>query len=213
MIQNNFTVCGSCRSVMDVRVDVEDPDHENLEKAVRFAYCSTCKRGHKLPRGDLAPNPVFCAICSYQAVTVTKSDGKTHTICPQCFKCVTHSLHAHCTALHYTALHHTIRCSLTSPVPFIMTMYIISSCVLFVSFILTGTRRGCRTAMTRARTSGERSHHVFILLLLLLLLPLLLLLLLLLLHLLSFFQSFPPRILHLHNLQNNLILPFFTLCL
>jgi putative hemolysin len=93
VIQNNFTVCGSCRSVMDIRVDVDDPDHENLEKAVRFAYCSTCKRGHKLPRGVLAPNPVFCAICSYQAVTVTKPDGKTHAICPQCFKCVTHSLH------------------------------------------------------------------------------------------------------------------------
>lgn len=74
---------------MDVRVDVDDVDNENLENAVRFAYCSTCKKGHKLPRGLLAPNAVFCAICSYQAVTVTKPDGKSHTICPQCFKCVT----------------------------------------------------------------------------------------------------------------------------
>lgn len=106
MIQDNFTVCGSCRSVMDIRVDEEDLGNESLDKAVRFAYCSTCKRGHKLPRGVLAPNPVFCAICSYQAITVTKPDGKTHAICPQCFKCVTHSLHTHCTALlHYDSLH------------------------------------------------------------------------------------------------------------
>ena len=114
VIQNNFTVCGSCRSVMDIRVDVDDVDNENLENAVRFAYCSTCKKGHKLPRGLLAPNAVFCAICSYQAVTVTKPDGKSHTICPQCFKCVslllpscTCSTPHHITSHHITS-HHTI---------------------------------------------------------------------------------------------------------
>ena len=92
---------------MDIRVDVDDVDNENLENAVRFAYCSTCKKGHKLPRGLLAPNAVFCAICSYQAVTVTKPDGKSHTICPQCFKCVTlphFFLLAH--ARHHIASHH-----------------------------------------------------------------------------------------------------------
>ena len=112
VIQNKFTVCGSCRSIMDIRVDVDDVDNENLENAVRFAYCSTCKKGHKLPRGLLAPNAVFCAICSYQAVTVTKPDGKSHTICPQCFKCVTllqffPLAHAkrHITSHHITSYH------------------------------------------------------------------------------------------------------------
>jgi hypothetical protein len=114
----------------------------------------------------------------------------------------------HCAALRCAALHHTIRCSLHTPVSFIITMHIFSSHVLFVCSILTGTHRGCRTAMTRARTSGMRSHHVFILLHLLL--PLLLLLLLL-LHLLSFFQSFSPYILHLHNLKIHLILLILSL--
>jgi hypothetical protein len=82
-VQRNFTTCGVCNTVMDIRVDEEE---ENLDNAIRFAYCMSCKIGHKLPRGDLQPNPVNCGICGFQAVTVTKPDGKSHTICPQCFK-------------------------------------------------------------------------------------------------------------------------------
>ena len=81
-MQNNFTKCGVCTSVMDIRVDESDAQ----ENAVRFAYCVGCKKGHKLPRGDLVAHSVNCAICGFQAVTVTKPDGKSHTICPQCFK-------------------------------------------------------------------------------------------------------------------------------
>ena len=82
-MQRDFTTCGVCNTVMDIRVDEEE---ETLDNAIRFAHCMSCKKGHKLPRGDLQPNPVNCGICNFQAVTVTKPDGKSHTICPQCFK-------------------------------------------------------------------------------------------------------------------------------
>ena len=107
------------------------------------------------------------------------------------------------TALHFFT---TIHCTLYVSVSFIIIMHTFSSRDVFVCTILTGTHRGCRTAMTRARTSGENSHFVFILLLTLLLLPLLLFLLLLhLLLLLTFLPSPSPYILHLLILRNNLI--------
>ena len=60
----------------------------NIDTIIRFAYCKNCQKGYKLPRGDLTPNIINCAICNFQAITVTKPDGKSHTICPQCFKYV-----------------------------------------------------------------------------------------------------------------------------
>ena len=77
---------------MDVRID----EDENIETAVKFCYCSTCKKGHKLPKGALTPHTVICAICNFQVVTVTKPDGKSHTICPQCFKYVLRTYGIHC---------------------------------------------------------------------------------------------------------------------
>ena len=92
---------------MDIRIDENenqnrnDNDHDNegngmragnIENAVRFTYCKNCEKGYKLPRGDLTPNLVNCAICHFQAINVTKPNGKSHTICPQCFKYVRASI-------------------------------------------------------------------------------------------------------------------------
>ena len=94
---------------MDIRIDEDENQNRNenenenendrngngagnIENAVRFTYCRNCEKGYKLPRGDLTPNLINCAICNFQAITVTKPSGKSHTICPQCFKYVRASI-------------------------------------------------------------------------------------------------------------------------
>jgi hypothetical protein len=55
----------------------------------RYLFCTaeTCKTVLNLPRGEVAPLAVHCAICKYQALSVRNVEtNKEHSICPFCFR-------------------------------------------------------------------------------------------------------------------------------
>jgi DNA topoisomerase-3 len=66
IIRTNFSTCGTCNGKMDLRSENENNDDE----ATMFLYCMSCKKGMKLPRGELQPFDGRCAICNFQVCVV-----------------------------------------------------------------------------------------------------------------------------------------------
>lgn len=93
VLQANFSECGVCRNLMTLKQANNRGNNQNAFRR-KVLYCSTCRLGLSLPRGDLQPLTeannvrVQCPLCQYQVVRVVRGDGYTgngYTVCPKCF--------------------------------------------------------------------------------------------------------------------------------
>jgi hypothetical protein len=88
--QRQFSQCGKCKSLMDLKVKDNDGNRNNgnRNESSRILYCNICKEAHILPiRGEFRPHELSCLICQYQVLNVKNLEtNKEHTVCPYCFK-------------------------------------------------------------------------------------------------------------------------------
>lgn len=92
--QAQFSECGTCNQMMALKQDRAPPGRNGHRR--KLLYCSICRSGLILPRGNVAPHtdverggsPVKCPICSYQVIKILRGDGyegNGYHVCPKCF--------------------------------------------------------------------------------------------------------------------------------
>ncbi|KAF2078252.1 hypothetical protein CYY_000442 [Polysphondylium violaceum] len=72
----NFSKCGKCQAMMDLKLD----GHK------RILFCNSCKIVTPLPNnGEIRPSNHICPICKYQALEIQSSpDKRPYNVCPHC---------------------------------------------------------------------------------------------------------------------------------
>lgn len=86
-IQSNFSYCGLCNHLMDIKVEVATNANGVVGDDLRkFLYCQHCRKMFNLPKGELRPHEIRCMLCNYQVLYVlNRETNKEHTVCPNCF--------------------------------------------------------------------------------------------------------------------------------
>jgi DNA topoisomerase III len=73
--QENFSRCGACKNMMDLRVS--DTTH--------LLYCEVCKRSFVLPSTKKVMSHAHtCPLDDFQVVTLTSRRGNDYQVCPRC---------------------------------------------------------------------------------------------------------------------------------
>ncbi|EGG19640.1 DNA topoisomerase III [Cavenderia fasciculata] len=74
-LKANFSKCGKCNNLMDLKKTNGDR---------KILNCSTCNTSYNLPqKGEFIVNAHTCPLCKFQVVSV-QTDKTTYTICPFC---------------------------------------------------------------------------------------------------------------------------------
>jgi DNA topoisomerase-3 len=100
VLKGEFSLCGSCKNKMDLRIESGNNNNNNNnnnnagedggnKEKKRYLFCLTCQKSHVLPKnGDVcqSTNNFCCPICSYEVIIMKNPEtNKDHTICPYCF--------------------------------------------------------------------------------------------------------------------------------
>ena len=92
ILQRNFTSCGKCQGLMDLRMENEPENNNNNNnnrgERKKYLFCHPCKQSYLLPsRGDFYPQTEkHCPICQFNPLLIKNPEtNKEYYLCPYCF--------------------------------------------------------------------------------------------------------------------------------
>jgi DNA topoisomerase-3 len=96
VVQAQFSECGVCHNQMALKQERNARGNDRNAVRRKLVYCSTCRAGWNLPRGNIRPKTqdenggpaVKCPICAYQVIQILRGEGYTgngYHVCPRCF--------------------------------------------------------------------------------------------------------------------------------